>query len=170
MFLRKTHVTPPTRSSVRAVEGRQRTRYDRFETEAFIRVRRTCTHIYKHMYGCDSFTPDSRQAPVALTFDQQTQKTVEFFFSIGAITIFTFKALGQTELKLLAIYGFYFSWPCALALLPTDPKINRRPLLNKDVHYMKFEGSGWKRTNLFVTLNVYTLINLSCTSTRRLHM
>jgi len=45
MFLRKTHVSPPARSSVRAVEGRQRTRYDRFETEAFIRVRRTCTYI-----------------------------------------------------------------------------------------------------------------------------
>jgi len=26
------------------------------------------------MYGYDSFTPDSRQAPVALTFDQQSQK------------------------------------------------------------------------------------------------
>jgi len=44
MFLRKKHVSP-ARSSVRAVEGRQRTRYDRFETEAFIRVKRTCTYI-----------------------------------------------------------------------------------------------------------------------------
>jgi len=67
---------PQARSSVRAVEGRQRTRYDRFETEAFTKVRRTCTYIYEHMYGYDSFTPDSRQAPVALTFDQQTQKSV----------------------------------------------------------------------------------------------
>jgi len=48
MFLRKTHVSPPARSSVRAVEGRQRTRYDSFETEAFIKVRRTCTYIYEH--------------------------------------------------------------------------------------------------------------------------
>jgi len=39
---------PPAHSSVRAVEGRQRTRYDRFETEAFIMVRRTCTYIYEH--------------------------------------------------------------------------------------------------------------------------
>jgi len=31
-------------------------------------------YIYEHMYGYDSFTPDSWQAPVALTFDQQTQK------------------------------------------------------------------------------------------------
>ena len=38
----------PARSSVRAVEGRQITRYDRFETEAFIKVRRTCTYIYEH--------------------------------------------------------------------------------------------------------------------------
>jgi len=45
MFLRKRHV-PPARSSVRAVEGRQRKRYDRFETEAFIKVRRTCTYIW----------------------------------------------------------------------------------------------------------------------------
>jgi len=43
------------RSSVRAVEGLQRTRYDRFETEAFIKVRRTCTYIYEHMYGYDEF-------------------------------------------------------------------------------------------------------------------
>jgi len=32
-FFRKTHVSP-ARFSMRAVEGRQRTRYDRFETEA----------------------------------------------------------------------------------------------------------------------------------------
>jgi len=53
MFLRKTHVSPPpARSSVRAVEGRQRTRYivyDRFETEAFIKVRKTCTYIYMNI-------------------------------------------------------------------------------------------------------------------------
>jgi len=67
------------------------------------------------MYGYDSFTPDSRQAPVALTFDQQTKNT-------------------------LAIYGFYFSGPCALDLSPTGPKINRSPLLNKDIHYMKALG------------------------------
>jgi len=73
----------------------------------------------------------------------------------GAITIFTFKALGQAELKLLAIYGFYFSWPCALDLSPTDPKINRSPLLHKDIHYMKFEGSGWKRTPV-IEWNVFT--------------
>jgi len=69
MFFEKNACLPPARSSVCAVEGRQRTRYDRFKTEAFIKVRRTCTYIYEHMYGYDSFTPDSRQAPVALTFD-----------------------------------------------------------------------------------------------------
>jgi len=63
------------------------------------------------MYGYDSFTHDFRQATVALTFDQQTQKTVGFFYSIGAITLFTYKALGQAELKLLAIYGFLCPWP-----------------------------------------------------------
>jgi len=73
-------------------------------------------------------------------------KKVGFFYSIGAITLFTFKALGQVELKLLAIYGFYFSGPCDLDISPTDPQINRSLLLNKDIHYMKFEGSGWKRT------------------------
>jgi len=51
---------PPARSSVRAVEEKQKTRYDRFETETFIKVRRACTYIYEHMYGYDSFTPDSR--------------------------------------------------------------------------------------------------------------
>jgi len=44
-------MSPPARSSVRAVEGRQRTRYDRFKTEAFIKVRRTCTYIYEHQKG-----------------------------------------------------------------------------------------------------------------------
>ena len=39
---------PSARSFVRAVEGRQITRYDLFETEAFIKVRRTCTYIYEH--------------------------------------------------------------------------------------------------------------------------
>ena len=45
-FWEKRMSPPPARSSVRAVEGRQRTRYDRFETEAFIKVWRTCTYIY----------------------------------------------------------------------------------------------------------------------------
>ena len=40
---------PPARSSVRAVEGRKRTTYDRFETKAFIKVRRTCTYIYMNI-------------------------------------------------------------------------------------------------------------------------
>jgi len=34
--------------------------------------------------------------------------------------------------------------PVPFTLSPTDPKINRSSLLNKDIHYMKFEGSGWK--------------------------
>ena len=42
-------MSPPARSSVRAVEGRQRTRNDRFETEAFIKLRRTCTYIYMNI-------------------------------------------------------------------------------------------------------------------------
>ena len=46
VFEKNACLPPPARSSVRAVEGRQRTRYDRFETEAFIKVRRTCTYIY----------------------------------------------------------------------------------------------------------------------------
>ena len=49
MFLRKRMSLPTARSSVRAVEGRQRTRCDRFETEAFMKVRRTCTYIYMNI-------------------------------------------------------------------------------------------------------------------------
>jgi len=75
---------------------------------------------------------------MALTFDQQTQKQVGFFYSIGAITLFTFKALGQSELKLLVINSFYFSGPCDLDFPRTNPKINRSSLLKKDIHYMKF--------------------------------
>ena len=75
MFLRKTHVSPQRVPPCALLkEGKERDNYDCFETEAFIKVRRTCTYIYEHMYGHDSFTPDSRQAPVALTFDQQTQQ------------------------------------------------------------------------------------------------
>jgi len=43
-------MSPPARSSVRAVEGRQRTRYDRFETEAFIKVtKEEHAHIYMNI-------------------------------------------------------------------------------------------------------------------------
>jgi len=42
-------MSPPARSPVRAVEGKQRTRYDRFETEALNKVRKTCTYIYMNI-------------------------------------------------------------------------------------------------------------------------
>jgi len=78
---------------------------------------------------------DGRRTPDIGGSQKLTEHFVGFFYSIGAITLFTFKALGQAELKLLAIYGFYFSGPCALDLSPTDPKINGSPLLNKVIHY-----------------------------------
>ena len=55
VFEKNTCLPSPARSSVRAVEGRQRTRYDRFETEAFIMVRRTCTYIYEHQQGLSPY-------------------------------------------------------------------------------------------------------------------
>jgi len=55
VFEKNACLPPRARSSVRAVEGRQTTRYDRFETEAFIRVRRTCTYIYEHQEGLSSY-------------------------------------------------------------------------------------------------------------------
>jgi len=118
MFLRKTHVSPPARSSVRAVERRQRTRYDRFETEAFIKVRRTCTYIYEHQYGPSSYevwrlwvkrymrywaeTVFTLRVTVTWTYDLLTPKSIEFFYSIRAITLWSLKALGQKVLELLS--------------------------------------------------------------------
>jgi len=48
MFLRKTHVSPlrvPPCALLK--EGKERD-MTRFETDVFIKVRRTCTYIYEH--------------------------------------------------------------------------------------------------------------------------
>jgi len=47
-------------------------------------------------------------------------------------------------LELLSGNGF----PCDLDLLPTDPKIYKDLLLNKDYQPMKFECSGSKGTQV----------------------
>jgi len=46
MFLRKTHVSSTLRVPPCALLKEGKERDDRFETEAFIKVRRTCTYIY----------------------------------------------------------------------------------------------------------------------------
>jgi len=166
MFLRKTHVSPPppARSSVRAVEGRQRTRYGRFETEAFIKVRRTCTYIYKHQKGLLSYevwrlwvkgymrywaeTVFTLRITVTFTFDLLTLKSVGVFYEIRAITLWSLKALDQRVLELLSGNGFHSSGHCDLYLWPTDPKISRGLLRNQGYHPMKFEGSGSKGTRV----------------------
>jgi len=131
MFLRKTHVSPSARSSVRAVEGRQRTRYDRFEMEAFFRVRRTCTYIYMNM-----------------TFDLLTPKSIGIFYLIRTITLWSLKALAQMVLELLSGNVFHSLGHCDLDLWPTDLKINRDFLINKEYHPMKFEGSSSNGTRV----------------------
>ena len=86
------------------------------------------------------------RAPVTLTFDLLTPKSIGFFYLIKAITLLSLNDLGQAVLELLTRYGFHSSGPCDLDLWPTDPKINRSPVLNKDIHHMKFAGSGCNRT------------------------
>ena len=75
-----------------------------------------------------------------------TPKSTGFFKSITATILRSLKALGKIELQLVRGNHFHSSGPCDLDLWPSDPKINRSPLLNKDIHRMKFEGSGWNRT------------------------
>ena len=41
---------------------------------------------------------------------------------------------------------FTLRTPVTLTFDLLNPKINRSPLLNKDIYHMKFEGSGWNRT------------------------
>jgi len=84
------------------------------------------------------------QVTVTLTFDLLTPKSLGFFNSIRAITIWSLKALAQRVLELLSGNGFHSLSHCDLDLWPTDPKISRGLLLNKDYHPMKFEGSGSK--------------------------
>jgi len=139
MFLRKTHVSPPpARSSVRAVEGRQRTRYDRFETEAFIKVRRTCTYIWTSiraiilwslkalghrvlalLSGKSFYSSGHRDLDLWST----NPKSIVFFYSIRAIILWSFKAHGLRVLELLS--GKYFSlfgslWPWPLTYWPQN--------------------------------------------------
>jgi len=85
---------------------------------------------------------------VTLTFDLLTLKSIGFFYSIRAITLWSLKALGQRVLELLSGNGFQSSGHCDLDLWPTDPKINRALLLNKGYHPAKFEGSGSKGTRV----------------------
>ena len=82
------------------------------------------------------------RAPVTLTFDLLTPKSIGFFYLIKAITLLSLNDLGQAVLELLTRYGFHSSGPVTLTF---DPKINRSPVLNKDIHHMKFAGSGCNR-------------------------
>ena len=85
---------------------------------------------------------------MTLTFDLLTPKSIGFFYSIRAITLWSLKALGQRVLELLSGNGFHSSGHRDLDLWPTDPKINRGLQLNKGYHPMKFEGSGSKGTRV----------------------
>ena len=69
------------------------------------------------------------RAPVALTFDQQTQKNSGVLLLNRGYYPFYFQGSGSSRTQVIG--GFYFSGPCALDLSPTDPKINRSPLLKK---------------------------------------
>jgi hypothetical protein len=60
------------------------------------------------------------RAPVTLTFDLLTQKSIGFFYSIRAITIFSLNGLEQALLQLLTGYGFHSSGP--LWPWPLTPK------------------------------------------------
>jgi hypothetical protein len=95
-------------------------------------------HIYIHFV----FT---LQAPVMLNSGLHTPKSTGFFKSLRATILRSLKALGKIELQFLRGNHFHSAGPCDLDLWLTDPKINRSLLLNKDIHRMKLEGSGWNR-------------------------
>jgi len=76
---------------------------------------------------------------------------------IRATTLWGLKALAQRVLKLLSGNGFYSSGHCDLDLWPTDPKIKRGLLPNKDYHPIKLEGSGPKGTQVIERKMFFTL-------------
>jgi len=157
MFLRKALISPPpARSSVRAVEGRQRTRYDRFETEAFIKVIRTCTYIIIYMNIC-TVTIVSHLTlgrPLWLwPLTNRPKNSGVLLFNRGYYP-FYFQGSGSSGTQVIGdlrflLFGTLCPWPF------TYWPQNRSPLLNKGIHYMKFEGSGWKRTPV-IEWNVFT--------------
>jgi len=61
-------------------------------------------------------------------------KSLGFFNSISAITLWSLKALAQMVLVLLSGNGFHSLGHCDHGLWPTDLKINRGLLLNKGYH------------------------------------
>ena len=146
---------PPARSSVRAVEGRQWTRYDCFETEAFIKVRRTYTYIYMNICMVMIVSHLTLGSPCGYDLWPTDPKNSGVLLLNRGYYPFYFQGSGSSGTQVIGDLRFYFSGPCALDLSPTDPKINMSPLLNKDIHYMNFEGSGWKRTPV-IEWNVFT--------------
>jgi len=119
MFWEKRMSPSSAHSSVHAVEGRQRTRYDRFETEAFMKVRRTCTYIYiwtsiraitlwslkaltQRVLDYWAETVFTLWVTVTLTFDLLTPKSIGFFYSIRATALWSLKALAQRVFKFWA--------------------------------------------------------------------
>jgi len=108
-------------------------------------VWRLCVKGYSSNRAETDFT---LRVTVTLTFDLQTPISIEVFYSIRAITLWSLKALGQRVLELLSGNGFHSSGQCDLNLWPTDPNINRGLLLNKGYYPMKFEGSVSKGTRV----------------------
>ena len=83
-----------------------------------------------------------------ITLNLLTPKSLGFFNSIRAITLWSLKALAQMVLEFLSGNGFHSLGHCDLGLWPTDPKIDRGLLLNKGYHPMKFKGFGSKGTQV----------------------
>ena len=72
----------------------------------------------------------------------------------GCYYPFYFKGSGSSGTQVIGnlrflLFGTLCPWPF------TYWPQNRSPLLNKGIHYMKFEGSGWKRTPV-IEWNVFT--------------
>ena len=79
-----------------------------------------------------------------------TPKTIGIFFSIRAISFWSFKSVGETVLKLSSGNGFKLTGPCDLDLWPTDPSNERNLLLNKAKQHMKFEVRRWNGTQVII--------------------
>jgi hypothetical protein len=81
-----------------------------------------------------------------LTFDLVTQTSIEVFYPVWAIILWSLNTVGHTELKLCSGNCFQFKSNSVLDLWLCDPKINSGLLPTMDNRPMKFKYCGLQGT------------------------
>jgi len=94
-----------------------------------------------------------RAFPFHQFFYQQTPKNSGVLLLNRGYYPFYFQGSGSSRTQVIG--GFYFSGPCALDLSPTDPKINRSPLLKKSSIIWSLKALCEKKTPV-IEWNVFT--------------